>query len=277
MVKVNINEKIILVTGATDGIGKETAKRLAARGSKVILHSRSRQRGMPVLEEIREKTQNNSLELVTADFSSLQQVRKMAESVKKIADRIDVLINNAGVYMNERRISKDGFEMTLAINHLAHFLLTGLLLDLVKKSSQGRIINVASMAHASNIDLNNLQGEIHFDGYSAYAQSKLINIIFSFELANRLKDTPVTVNCLHPGVIATKLLHAGFGFGGASVLQGSENSVFLASSQELAKVNGHFFVGLLPANPASISNEQSLRKKIWEASETLTGFRFESL
>ncbi|HXG37384.1 MAG TPA: SDR family oxidoreductase [Bacteroidota bacterium] len=265
--------KTILITGSTDGIGKETALELAAMGHKVIVHGRSSQRAEDAANDIRKKSGNATIETVVADFTSLRQVRAMAADVIKRFPRLDVLINNAGVYMKERTLTEDGYETTFQVNHLAHFLLTHLLLDLLKQSAPSRIINVSSMAHNNaKLSFDNLQGEKRYGGYGAYACSKLENILFTYELAERLEGTGVTVNCLHPGVIATKLLRAGFGgFGGSGVKKGAETIVFLATSPKGATVTGKYFVNKEVADSSLASHDRSLRKALWELSERLVG------
>jgi len=171
--------------------------------------------------------------------------------------------------MKNRELSQDGFEMTFAVNHLAHFLLTDLLLDLIKKSGYSRVINVASMAHASEIYFDNLQHEKFYEGYSAYALSKLCNILFTYELAEKLSGSKTTVNCLHPGVIRTKLLHAGWGFGGSELNEGSKTPVHLATSQEVEKITGKYFVNCAQSNSSDISYNQEKRKLLWEISEKM--------
>ena len=266
-----MKSKQILITGSTDGIGKQTALELAKAGHKVIIHGRDEERVRTVFEDIRKKTDNDSLGYVVADLSSLAEVKQMAGKVKSEYSGLDVLLNNAGVFRGLRELSKDGYEMTFAVNHLSHFLLTNLLLDTIKKSEQGRIVTVSSMAHASAIDFDNLQGKKFYDGYTAYAYSKLCNILFTFYLADKLAETNVTANCLHPGVISTKLLHAGWGMGGASLSQGAETSVFLATSPDVENVSGTYFISKRESNPAAISFDKTIQQKLWDLSMEMTG------
>ncbi|MBW2358137.1 MAG: SDR family oxidoreductase [Deltaproteobacteria bacterium] len=242
--------KTILITGSTDGIGKQTALDLAKTGATILLHGRNPARGERVLREIRNATGNDRIEIFIADLASLKQVRNLAEQVHQKHDSLDVLINNAGVYETTRKITQDGFEMTFAVNHLAPFLLTLLLLDLLIKSAPSRIINVSSIAHASSIDFENLQGEKHCGGYEAYSLSKLCNILFTYKLAQRLKGKGITVNCLHPGVINTKLL---------------------------AKVTGKYFMNKRQKKSSSISYDAETQTKLWQISEQLTGIVFEDV
>jgi retinol dehydrogenase 14 len=263
----SMKNKIILITGSTDGIGKQTALDLAEMVASVIVHGRDPERTMNVAAEIKESTGNPSVDFFVADFSSLQEVKTLSDQLHEKYDRLDVLINNAGVYMKQRELSKDGFEMTFAVNHLAHFMLTHLLMDLVKKAAHSRIINVASMAHAHEMDFDNLQAEKFFDGYTAYSLSKLCNIIFTYELARRLEGTSITVNCLHPGVIKTKLLRVGWGMGGGSLSSGSKTSVYLASSPEVEKVTGRYYANSRPAISAKVSHDPVFQNKLWQMSE----------
>ncbi|MBW1703841.1 MAG: SDR family oxidoreductase [Deltaproteobacteria bacterium] len=264
-----MKDKTILITGSTDGIGKQTALDLAKMGATVLLHGRNPGRADTVLKEIRKSTGNDNIEVFIADLASLTQVRHLAEQVRQRHGRLDVLINNAGVYETRHRVSKDGFEMTLAVNHLAPFFLTLLLLDLIIKSSPGRIINVSSQVHASGIDFDNLQAEKYYSAYEAYSLSKLCNVLFTYELAERLKQTGVTVNCLHPGVIDTKLLKAGWGMGGSPVTQGAKTSVYLAAAPELSTVTGKYFKNMKPEKSSGISYDVETRKRLWRISERL--------
>jgi NAD(P)-dependent dehydrogenase (short-subunit alcohol dehydrogenase family) len=266
-----VKDKTILITGSTDGIGKQTALELAEMGATVLLHGRNSGQAAKVLNEIKKATGNDRPKVFMADLSSLKQVRNLAEQVLEKHDRLDVLINNAGVYETRHRISEDGFEMTFAVNHLAPFLLTLLLLELIIKSSPGRIINVSSQVHASAIDFGNLHAEKHYSAYEAYSLSKLCNVLFTYELAERLAGTGITVNCLHPGVIDTKLLKAGWGMGGSPVTEGSKMSVYLASAPELATVTGKYFKNMKPTKSSQISYDAETRKRLWRISEQLTG------
>jgi NAD(P)-dependent dehydrogenase (short-subunit alcohol dehydrogenase family) len=261
-----MKNKIILITGSADGIGKQTALDLADLGATVIVHGRDPERTKYVAAEIKESTGNPSIDFLVADLYSLQDVKMLSGQLHEKYDRIDVLINNAGVYMNRKELSKDGFEMTFAVNHLSHFLLTHLLLDLIKKPTHSRIINVASMAHAHEMDFDNLQGEKFYDGYTAYSLSKLCNILFSYELTRQLEGTRVTVNCLHPGVIKTKLLRTGWGMGGGSLSSGSKTSVYLASSPDVENVTGKYFSNSRPANSTRVSHDIAVQKKLWQIS-----------
>lgn len=270
-----MKDKIILITGSTDGIGRQTALELACRGAHVILHGRNVERGMAAQEAIRTASGNAQVDLILADLSSQKQIRRMADEIHERYNHLHVLINNAGICMTERVLTEDGLEMTFAVNYLAPFLLTHLLLDLLKKSASSRIINVSSKAHMrTTLDFDNLQGEKSFNGSHAYALSKLGNILFTFELAGRLSGSGVTVNCLHPGVIDTKMMRQGFGYPhGADVEKGAETPVYLAASSEVANVTGQYFEDKRPAPTSPLSHDIALRKKFWAASEQLCGIK----
>ncbi|MEW6506799.1 MAG: SDR family oxidoreductase [Bacteroidota bacterium] len=267
-----MKNRVVLITGATDGIGKQTALDLAAKGFHVIIHGRTIEKAEAALSAIKSLTRSDSLSSVYADLSSLSQTRKLAENILSNYNKLDILINNAGIYMKELQYSKDGYEMTLAVNYLSHFLLTNLLLDLLMKSEDGRIVNVSSIAHQNaKLDWNNLNCEKSFSGYGAYSFSKLANVLFSNELANRIKQTNLKSNSLHPGVITTKLLKAGFNMSGDSVKKGAETSLFLASSDEAANLNGEYLIDCKIAKPHSSAKEYEVLKKFWQISEEMTG------
>jgi NAD(P)-dependent dehydrogenase (short-subunit alcohol dehydrogenase family) len=266
--------KIVLITGSTDGIGKQTAINLAKMGATILVHGRNEYRCLSTIKEIEEKTKNRESKYYVSDFSSLNDVRNLVLKLKKDLKKIDVLINNAGIYSNQLQYTEDGYEMTFAVNHLSHFLLTNLLLDLLKVSPNGRIITISSIAHSrGNIDFNNLNAEQNFDPYNAYALSKLANILFTYELSERLKDTNITVNCLHPGVISTKLLRAGFNISGSSLEDGAETVVYLASSPNLKNVTGQYFIHKKQEASSTQSYNLKIRKKLWEISEKMVGLK----
>lgn len=260
----------ILITGATDGIGRQTALALAQRGARILVHGRNPARGQAVLDELR--AAGGTAEYLNADLASLAQVRALAAAVQAKHDRLDVLIANAGVFMPERRLSADGFEMTLAVNHLAHFLLVNLLLDLLKRSAPARVVVVASQVHHSGrLAWDDLNAERSFDGYAAYANSKLANVLFAYALAEQLTGTGVTANCLHPGVIGTKLLRAGWGRGGADVDAGAATLVHVASAPELADTTGQYFEDQRQRASSAASYEATQQAQLWRVSERLTG------
>jgi NAD(P)-dependent dehydrogenase (short-subunit alcohol dehydrogenase family) len=269
----SLQAKVMLVTGSTDGIGRETALELARRGATVILHGRDLGRCQRALDEAVRSTRNSSLGCFAADLGSLQEVRRLAEDIRAQYDRLDVLINNAGIFMTSRTLSRDGYEMTFAVNHLAPFLLTYLLLDLLKKSAPSRVITVSSVAHQrARLELDNLQGEKRFTGYGAYALSKLGNVLFTYELADRLQGTGVEAFCLHPGAIGTKLLREGFGgMSGGTVKQGADTPVYLASAPEVAAATERYFVHRREEQPTPLARDTALRKEFWNLSARLCG------
>lgn len=269
----DVKGRTVLVTGSTDGIGKATALGLARMGARVLLHGRDPEKGRRVREEIVRKTGSDQLDLFIADLSSQSQVRKLAAEVVERHERLHVLINNAGTFQAERRLTEDCLETTFAVNYVAPFLLTHELLGLLEESSPSRIINVASITHLNaNVDWKNLQGERLYNGHLAYALSKLGIILFTYELANRLKGSRITANCLHPGVIRTKLLRAGFGdYPGSPPEKGARTPIYLASSPEVERVSGQYFVDCRPAKSSQLSYNKDLQKQFWELAEKYTG------
>ncbi len=278
----NMAEKVCLVTGTTQGIGKSTALGLAKMGAKVVIVARDRVRGEAAAEDIRKESgaANDAVELLIADLSSLESVRQLAAEFKSKHTRLDVLVNNAGAINMTREVTVDGYEKTFATNHLAYFLLTDLLLDLLKTSAPSRIVNVASDAHKrSTIDFYDLQGERDYRGIVAYMQSKLANILYTYELAKRLEGTGVTANSLHPGVVAT-----GFGHNNSGVLgflvkigapflikpeKGAATSIYLASSPDVAKVSGKYFAKCKVTRSNRESNDPVVRERLWKLTEEL--------
>jgi NAD(P)-dependent dehydrogenase (short-subunit alcohol dehydrogenase family) len=267
-----MKNNVILITGSTDGIGRQAALELAATGATIIVHGRDHDRGRKTVTDIQTATGNHNVDLLIADLSSLHQVRLLADMVLSSYKRLDVLVHNAGVFMKTRQLSEDGFEMTFAVNHLAPFLLTNLLMDLLRQSSPARIITVSSVTHMRvTLDFQNLQGEKAFGGYNAYSLSKLANVFFTYELARRLEGTGVTANCLHPGVIATKLLRAGFNISGAHPADGAATIVYLATSSDVDAVSGKYFENKREVSSSPTTHNKELQLKLWEISEKLTG------
>lgn len=268
---MDINSKTILVTGATDGIGKQTALELARMGARVLVHARDKQKGVKVLNELNRETCNEKLALYIADFSSLADVHRMADEIKREQSQLHVLVNNAGNFYKERQINNDGLEITFLVNHLAPFLLTNLLLDLLKDSAPARVVTVASSAHHNlkALDWENLQGEISYNGFDAYALSKLANICCMNELAHRLDGSRVTVNSLHPGVIDTKLLRSSYDLQGDSVEEGACTSVYLASSPEVEGLSGKYFSSMKEKSTSDLARDTENQHKFWKISMEL--------
>jgi retinol dehydrogenase-12 len=277
--------KACLITGATSGIGEITALALAQRGATLTIVGRSQERCDATLDRIRQTVPHANVDAILADLSSQEEIRKLAAQFRGRRTRLDVLVNNAGAMFSERRESVDGVELTFALNHLAYFSLTNLLLDLLRASDHSRIVNVASHAHryASKVDFDDLPGHRRYRGFRAYAQSKLANLLFTFELARRLDGTHVTANALHPGFVATNIF-AGNGVAGwlmrrgASLVaispqKGAETSIHLASSPEVSNVSGRYFFRRRPIASSHASQDQEMARKLWERSEELTGLR----
>ncbi len=278
--------RVCLITGANNGIGKEAAVALAGMGATVVMVSRDRARGEAALADVRERSgADAAVDLMQADLASLASVRKLAAEFTARHRSLHVLLNNAGAYYATRQTTEDGHEMSIGVNHLAHFLLTNLLLETLKACAPARVINVSSGAHMrATIDFDDLHGERSYAGFGAYGQSKLANVLFTNELARRLEGTGVTANSLHPGVVRT-----GFGSNSAGVTrlffralhlvgrpfmvdakQGAETSVYLASASDVETTTGMYFVkcDIAPAN--AIANDAAVAARLWEVSERLT-------
>ena len=273
--------KVALVTGGTSGIGKATAMALAAMGADVVVVGRDRERGERAAEEIRAQT-GGRVDLALADLSSQAEVRNLAEEFKRRYDRLDVLVNNAGLVQSTRTETVDGLESTFAINHLAPFLLTNLLLDVLKKSAPSRVVTVSSEAERwGNIDFDDLQSKKSYRGFPVYGMTKLANIMFTYELAERLEGTGVTATCMHPGAVNTR-----FGtnnWGPMTILfrlfkpfmrtpdQGADTVIWLASSPEAEGLSGRYYADRKPLKPKKIANDPAACRRLWEESERLTG------
>ncbi len=274
-----MTEQTVLVTGASSGIGLETVRALAKQGATVVLVSRGSGSGAEVTETLRRETGNSNLHYLPADLSSLADVRRVAAEFSKRFDRLDVLVNNAGAFFSGRKTTTDGFEQTFALNHLSYFLLTHLLLPELLQSPAARVVNVASQAETF--------GKIHDDpmltenygGWKAYSQSKLANLMFTYQLARTLADIPVTVNALHPGAVAT-----GFGGGGSGVastflrlarpflktpVQGAQTVIYLASSPAVAGISGRYYSNEKPLSSSERSHDHAEQEKLWRASSEL--------
>ncbi len=263
--------KRILVTGATDGIGKQTALELAQMGHEVLIHGRSMEKSSAVCREIEQATGNQRVHAVAADLTDFSEIDRLVVSLEKEFTRLDVLVNNAGVFENEQVILPNGFERTFMVNYLAPFALTLHLMEVLKASPSPRIVNVSSMAQSPSIDFDNLNGEKFFDPYQAYAVSKLENVLFTYKLDRLLEGNAPTVNCLHPGVVSTKLLHAGWGVGGSSLHQGAQTSVYAAVAPEMDGVSGKYLVNKQISRSTAISYDQRVQNRLWEITIRLIG------
>lgn len=256
--------KTILITGSTDGIGRETAKELAEKGNRIIIHGRSQAKAQKVKKELNSISSNLSHKIAAADLNSQQQVLDLSNQLKEEEAKIDVLINNAGIYQNSLEFSEDQIEKTIAVNYHSHFILTLLLISLLKKSTDPRIVNFSSMVHAHNLDVDKIWDPIKFNGSQAYSDSKLAIILFTFKLDKVLDN--ITANCLHPGVINTKQLRQGWGAGGSSVKKGAETPVYLALSDEVKGESGNYFINKQRKKPSAAASKPELQNQLWNKS-----------
>ncbi len=277
-----------MVTGANAGIGKATAKGLARMNAELVMVCRNQQKGEAAKEEIIDDTGNQQVTLLLADFASLQSVRELADTFRNRFHALHVLINNAGAFYSNLGYTEDGVERQFAINHLAPFLLTNLLLDMLKASAPSRIVNVASDAHyKGRMNFDDLNLANNYNGLQAYAQSKLANVLFTRELARRLEGTNVTANALHPGVVSTsigqkhaKLLH-NLIWGAArlfmtSTQNGADTPIYLASSEDVGRVSGKYFENRKIVDPSGEAQNFDHARRLWEISEELTGLKQEA-
>jgi retinol dehydrogenase 14 len=273
--------KVALVTGGTSGIGKATAMALSAMGADVVVVGRDRERGERAAAEIRAQT-GGRVDLALADLSSQAEVRALAEEFKRRYDRLDVLVNNAGLVQSTRTETADGLESTFAINHLAPFLLTNLLLDMLKQSAPSRVVTVSSEAERwGNIDFDDLQSKKKYRGFPVYGMTKLANIMFTYELAERLEGTGVAATCMHPGAVNTRfgtnnrgpmtILFRAFKPFMRTPEQGADTVIWLAASPDVEGVSGRYYADRKPLEPKKIANDPAARRRLWEESERLTG------
>ncbi|GAB4515494.1 MAG: SDR family oxidoreductase [Anaerolineae bacterium] len=285
----NMQDRVVIVTGATNGIGEVTARELARMGANVAIIARSESKAQATVAEIQAATNNPNVNYLLADLSLMADVRRVAEEFKARYNGLDVLVNNAGALFTERNVTREGNEMTFALNHLSYFLLTDLLLEMLKATGtperKARIVNVASEVHeAGKVNFSNLQNE-KYSALGAYAASKLENVLFTYELARRLQGENVTANVLHPGVVAS-----GFGknnsglvgrmvgvvlsvmqrFAGISSEEGAKTSIYLASSPEVEGVTGKYFDKSQEKSSSAASKDQQTAARLWEISEQLT-------
>ncbi len=276
---MDIANKVCLITGATSGIGKETAKELAARGAIVVLVARDIMKGEDVKDEIHESSPKAKIDIMTCNLASFDSIRQFADKFKARYNNLHVLINNAGIWEPKKQLSEDGIELNFAVNHLAPFLLTNLLLEPIMASAPAKIINVSSEAHRhAHIQFNDLEFNNKFSSYRSYGQSKLANILFTKKLSHKLKGSGLTVNSLHPGFVDTNLfdkmpvplkwIMKPFMI---SPGRGAQTTLYLVTSSEVEKTSGEYFVNSKPKKP----NQEALRKdiadRLWEISENYVG------
>lgn len=283
-IKDEMNNKICIVTGATSGIGQVTARVLAEKGATVIIVGRNKEKCVQTVDNIRNLTNNSKVEFILADLSILNDVKSLAKQFLKKYDRLDVLVNNAGVSIQKRQETIDGIEATFAINHLSHFLLTNLLLDVIKSSAPARIINVSSALHTRTpLNFDDLEGKIKYGGMNAYGKSKLANVLFTYELARRLEGTGVTVNAVHPGLVSTNLSSNSGGFAkiiwkiitifALSAEQGAESSIYLATSPEMEGITGKYYSKMKMVPSSKDSYDEKNAKRLWDVSLKMTGIQ----
>jgi NAD(P)-dependent dehydrogenase (short-subunit alcohol dehydrogenase family) len=282
----HIEHKNVLVTGSSRGIGFYTALGLAKKGAHLIIVSHNQDRIRDAATRINESVQKGSASYYVADLSSQGEVRRFADQIKSNYGHLDVLVNNVGGWFRKYKESEDGIEMTFALNHLSYFLLTGLLIDLLRKDQPGRIINVASDAHKGidGIRFDDIQFKNFYRPYLTYAQSKLANIMFTYELAKRLEGSAITVNALHPGSVASEL-YRNFGiltpliniflkiFAKTSE-EGAETPIYLASSPDVTGVTGKYFADKEQINSSEVSYQKGQWERLWQISEEMTGFQY---
>ena len=271
-----MKNKTVLITGATDGIGLQTVREMGALGANLILHGRNPAKLEKAMGMARGIQGVGDVKGFLADLASLQDIKRMVGELRSGVDRIDVLINNAGVFMNRKVLSKDGYEMTFAVNHLAPFALTLQLMDRILAGSPSRIVNVSSMAHQGAVmDPQNLQGEKDWSPFGSYGLSKLCNILFTMELSRRLEGTDVVTHALHPGVITTKLLTAGFGNIGSPLDTGARTVMMVATDPEVGKQSGNYYSDRREKQPSREATDRRAAEQLWEISEKLSGVGLE--
>ena len=287
MPDMDVSNKLFLITGATSGIGKAAALAIAAQGGRVVIVGRNPQKTATTVSEIMQISGSPAVEFLLADLSSMQETRSLAQQFQQKYGRLDVLVNNAGGFFMRRQETVDGLEMTFALNHLSYFLLTNLLLDMLKASAPGvtgsRIVNVSSGAESgAKPDWDDLQMTKKYSGFQAYACSKRFNLYFTYELARRLDGSGVTVNALHPGAVATslwsnparglaRLITPATRLVMRSPEKGAETAVYLATSQEVEGISGKYFVDNKAKYSSRASQEPEAARRLWQISEQLTG------
>jgi NAD(P)-dependent dehydrogenase (short-subunit alcohol dehydrogenase family) len=281
-----MNDTICLVTGANAGIGLETARALASRGAKVVMAGRDRRRVEGAVDEVRRGAPAGRAEPLVCDLASMRSVREAAEDFRSRHAKLDLLINNAGLFLSDRLVTEDGFESTIAINHLGHFLLTHLLRDPILASGAARVVNVSSNAHysAKGLDLDDLHAERRrYTGLRAYSESKLANVLYTRALAKRWSGRGVTVNAVHPGVVNTRIAADGDARGIIRLLwdlgrpfmltpaDGAKTTLHVATSDEGRTVTGRYFVKQRQQRPSRHALDDALAERLWDASERMLG------
>lgn len=286
---VDLSEKVILVTGANAGIGLESARELARMGATVVMSGRNPEALATAATEVRTSTGNSRVETLVADLSVMRSVKKLADKFQEKHDRLDVLLNNAGLILGDRRVTADGYETTFAVNHLAPFLLTRELTGVLKAGAPSRVVTVSSIAHrrVTGLDFDDLMCERKYEAFDAYSKSKLANILFTRALSRRLEGTWITANCLHPGVIRT-----GFGRDGdvsgwlkwaialvrpflTGAKKGARTSIYLCSSPDVEGVTGEYFVNCAIERPMPWARDDLAAERLWDESERLVATALE--
>lgn len=277
--------KTVVITGATSGIGEVAADRLAQKGARIVFIARDRARGEETRKHLHAIASHADHLVHYADLSSIAEMKRVSKLIADSEPQIDVLINNAGALFNNRTLSPDGLEMTFAVNHMAYFVVTNMLLDRLKATPGARIVSTASDAHkGAKLDFDDLQSEKRYSGFSVYGKSKLMNILFTRELARRLAGTGVTANCLHPGFVATRfgdnnggLVSFGIGVAKNFALtpeQGAETIIYLASSPEAEGKSGGYWYKNKPATPTREAQNDADARRLWDVSAKLSGVGF---
>jgi NAD(P)-dependent dehydrogenase (short-subunit alcohol dehydrogenase family) len=286
--KQTMTGKVAIVTGATSGIGEVTSLRLAEMGATLVMTGRDREKSDRIANEIRKKTGNTKVVYLVGDLSTQKDIRRLVDEFKSHFSRLDVLVNNAGAVFISRRESADGIEMTFGLNHLNYFLLTNLLLDTLVASAPARIVNVSSAAHqGARLNFADLENKKGYNGMRAYGQSKLDNLLFTYELARRLEGTGVTANAMHPGFVASNFAKNNLGIlkplislihiGAISPEEGAQSSLYLATSLEVEGVSGKYFIHKKAVTSSPASYDEEAARRLWEISEKLTGLSARAL
>jgi len=277
--------KVVVITGATSGIGEVAAVQLAAMGGRLVLVARDRARGQATLARLRDAGPDASHTAYYADLSRVAEMKRVAAEIAAAEPRIDVLINNAGALFGSRQVTPDGLEFTFATNHVAYFVLTHGLRDRLAATAGARVVNTSSDAHKGNrLDFNDLQSASGYSGFKVYGRSKLANILYTRELARRLAGTGVTANCLHPGFVDTRFGDHSGGFLAVAVKaaktfaispeKGAKTIVYLASSDDVVKVTGKYFYKCREAVPTPEAQDDDAARRLWQETEKLTGIKF---